>query len=509
MKRILSVFLASLLCFCLFACSGSDEPIENVSKEESSLVEESSEVIPAHEPYVIAHTAESKKTAEGLGLTIRDVSGIDFELVEITGEADVKPEMDVVIGIVPSFVELTYTPFYHGDNGYTSKDGIAYIFGANADSCEIAAMYFVSDCVSGDGISEEITERLNFNGFPYENATLNGNSLKDFTIVCAATENEAKYEDVGNELNAFLLAEGNFNLPVSTSKTATYEKEIVIGYSARRGMLYDSKKEAEYGLGDYRILISGTKVYIEANNACGAWHAMKRFASLFADGDVTDQEITGTCDLIKVACVGDSITQGNNSADYHKTAYPVYLQRMLGYDYYVKNYGASGYSVVFEDEYSYKKNARYKEALELGADIMIFMLGTNDGNPSKGLKEWEGTERETRYYNNVNEYLDSFIETNPEMQIFMCLPAPLFSQSTRWGDWAEWARRIEEYVIPLNSKIAEERNLPIVDIHSWAVEHPEMFPDGLHPLEETYKDYAQRVYDEIIGKLKYIPSEAE
>ena len=508
MKRSIIIILMFALCLSLFACSDGGSDTSKPESKEDISVEESSEVIPVYVPYVIAHTAESKETAEGLGLIIRDVSGIGYELVEIVGEADVMSGMDVVIGIVPSFVELTYTPFYHGDNGYTSKDGIAYIFGANADSCEIAAMYFISDCVSGDGISEKITERLNFNGFPLENATLNGSSLKDFTIVCAATENEAKYEDVGNELNAFLLAEGNFELPLSTSKTATYEKEIVIGYSARRGMLYESKKEAEYGIGDYRILIKGTKVYIEANNACGAWHAMQELTKLFTDEDgaavdVTDQEITGSCELIKVACVGDSITQGNNSADYHKTAYPVYLQRMLGYDYYVKNYGASGYSVVFEDQYSYKKHKLYNEALALKADIMIFMLGTNDGNPSNGLKEWEGTEREKRYYDNVNEYLDSFVETNPDMQIFMCLPAPLFSQSTRWGDWAEWARRIEEYVIPLNRKIAEERDLPIVDIHSWAVEHPEVFPDGLHPLEESYRDYAQRVYDEIIDKLKY------
>ena len=501
MKKFLTLFLISAMFLSLVSCGeNAVEVSEDVSEAVSA--EESSEVIPPHEPYGIAYAnnADGEAAAAAVRDHIAEKSGIDCVLEAIETEEDVKEGTDIVIGIIPSFVEIPYTPMYHGDHGYVSKEGKVYIFGADADSLMNAAIEFENDCVSSDGIAEDITDKTVFLGFPFANddKTVNGAHIKDFTIACATTENEAKYEDIAAFLKEYLLAEGNFELPISTSKTATYEKEIVIGYTSRRGSLYESKKEAEYGIEDYRILFKGTKVYIEANNACGAYHAVMHFLGLFNGEDIKDQDITGSHPLIKVACVGDSITQGNNSADYHKTAYPVYLQRMLGYDYYVKNYGASGYSVVFEDQYSYSKDSRYKAALDLKADVMIFMLGTNDGNPKDGLKDWEGTNREQRYYNNVNEYLDSFLETNPDMQIFMCLPAPLFSQSTRWGDWEEWARRIVDYVIPLNRKVAEERNLPIIDIYSWAVKHPEMFPDGLHPLEETYCDYAKRVYDEIM-----------
>ena len=36
-----------------------------------------------------------------------------------------------------------------------------------------------------------------------------------------------------------------------------------------------------------------------------------------------------------------------------------------------------------------------------------------------------------------------------------------------------------------------------MDMYSWSKNHPEVFKDGLHPYNESYKVYAERVYDEI------------
>ena len=45
---------------------------------------------------------------------------------------------------------------------------------------------------------------------------------------------------------------------------------------------------------------------------------------------------------VKVACVGDSVTYGARIEDRENDAYPAQLQRMLGPDYEVCNFGRSG-----------------------------------------------------------------------------------------------------------------------------------------------------------------------
>jgi hypothetical protein len=57
--------------------------------------------------------------------------------------------------------------------------------------------------------------------------------------------------------------------------------------------------------------------------------------------------------VVKVACVGDSITYGATSTNDQQN-YPNYLQEMLGLDYHVLNAGISGYSIVSTDQYAYK-----------------------------------------------------------------------------------------------------------------------------------------------------------
>ena len=173
----------------------------------------------------------------------------------------------------------------------------------------------------------------------------------------------------------------------------------------------------------------------------------------------------------------------------------MYLQRMLGYDYIVKNHGHSGYSVVFSDEYSYSKSPLYTKAKEFAPDVVIYMLGTNDCNPGQDYKSWDNGNREATYRADTMRYLNSFREINGDVQIFMSIP-PTLCYSTIWP-WEEWAARIEKHVSIINREIAEEEGLPIVDMYSWSKNHSEVFKDGLHPYNESYKVYAERVYDEI------------
>ena len=80
-------------------------------------------------------------------------------------------------------------------------------------------------------------------------------------------------------------------------------------------------------------------------------------------------------DIIRIACVGDSITEGHQN---YSISYPKQLQDKLNEIYgegvfLVGNFGVSGATAG-----SYFTTTKYKESLYFNPDIVITMLGTND-----------------------------------------------------------------------------------------------------------------------------------
>ena len=82
---------------------------------------------------------------------------------------------------------------------------------------------------------------------------------------------------------------------------------------------------------------------------------------------------------IKIACVGDSLTDGSKSSGGKKgdTAYPAWLGRILGSSYDVRNFGAAGDTLLRGTGWSYWIG-RFRQSKEFAPDIVIIMLGTND-----------------------------------------------------------------------------------------------------------------------------------
>ena len=90
---------------------------------------------------------------------------------------------------------------------------------------------------------------------------------------------------------------------------------------------------------------------------------------------------------LRIAFIGDSITEGIGSSDKTTDSYPAQLQTLLGDEYVVGNFGKSGayvldadseYNVKTNKDLSYRNTQQYKDSLEFGADVVVVILGIND-----------------------------------------------------------------------------------------------------------------------------------
>jgi hypothetical protein len=86
---------------------------------------------------------------------------------------------------------------------------------------------------------------------------------------------------------------------------------------------------------------------------------------------------------IRVACVGDSITHGDELDDREYNSYPSVLARRLGRTYFVGNFGEGGAAVFKNAGKSYYKLGAYKRALAFKPKIFVIMLdpSTKPSNP--------------------------------------------------------------------------------------------------------------------------------
>ena len=115
---------------------------------------------------------------------------------------------------------------------------------------------------------------------------------------------------------------------------------------------------------------------------------------------------------IKVACVGDSITYGHGVANWKENNYPAVLQKLLGDGYHVANFGSTGACVNPNGDQPYRSGKVYQESLAYDADILIFMLGTNDSKQ----ENWKGIEA---FKENYKELLSTYLECENPPKVYI------------------------------------------------------------------------------------------
>jgi lysophospholipase L1-like esterase len=177
---------------------------------------------------------------------------------------------------------------------------------------------------------------------------------------------------------------------------------------------------------------------------------------------------------INVSCVGDSITE--------LSGYPAALQTMLGKDYSVGNFGVSGSTVSTNSKMAYIEQSAFQEAKDFQPSVVVIMLGTNDAHSYQSTIDF-GTD----YMNLVNEYQS--LDNQPE--ILLVEPPPIYD-----NDLDLSGTKLQKDIVPVIDQIADELNLPVVDVNFALTNHPEYFiDDGVHPNPEGAVAIANEIWE--------------
>ncbi len=198
---------------------------------------------------------------------------------------------------------------------------------------------------------------------------------------------------------------------------------------------------------------------------------------------------------IKVACVGDSITYGLGVENWSKNNYPKVLNNLLGKDYSVSNFGVSGSCVQDTGDKPYLLTEMYQESLAYEADVLIFMLGTNDTK----TQNWKGTEVFKEKY---LEVLDSYLQGEKVPKVYLGTSAMAYYTDGKTEGVAEFDIQPElvKEVVEVVREIAKERGYELIEIHELTREHPEWFEaDGIHPNADGAAEIAQLAAETING----------
>lgn len=192
---------------------------------------------------------------------------------------------------------------------------------------------------------------------------------------------------------------------------------------------------------------------------------------------------------IRISCIGASITHGHGLPNPQHDSYPGQLQKLLGQNYLVNNFGVSGTTLLSTGDFPYRKTAAYRAALQSNPDIVVIDLG---GNDSKLINRVHLAE----YENDYAELIDTFRMLPSHPRIIIMLPVPSFVTDTT----AIWNPVIVSQIIPKAKQVAFDKKVEVLDMHSILIDKAAWMPDKIHPNTEGAGVIAEKLYNAVSQK---------
>lgn len=195
--------------------------------------------------------------------------------------------------------------------------------------------------------------------------------------------------------------------------------------------------------------------------------------------------------LVKVACVGDSITAGVGSSA-EQNNYPSLLGDLLGPGYDVANFGESGATLLQHGDSPYKQRGSYGRSAAFGPNVVIILLGTNDSKP----QNWAHKNEFAADYAALLDYYAA-LPTHPKL--YACLPAPVPKPNYGINEPSV----TEE--LPIIRQVAAQKGATVIDVHSRMPSDNADFVDGVHPNDGGYVLLASAIYQGITHAPVILP----
>lgn len=200
-------------------------------------------------------------------------------------------------------------------------------------------------------------------------------------------------------------------------------------------------------------------------------------------------------DAKRVACVGNSITYGHGIDMKDDEGYPAQLQKILGRDYCVRNYGRSGRTLLNNGNQPYMKEKAWKSAKEFNPDIVIVKFGTNDSKP----KNWDTHSKE--FPTDLQQMINELKALPSKPRIILCDPIKCTAPIKPGYDNQIRDSVILNIITPIINKVAKKNKLEVIDLRpTLNYEKDDMQRDGIHPTAKGDKKLAQAVADAIMRK---------
>ncbi|WP_413667507.1 GDSL-type esterase/lipase family protein [Mucilaginibacter sp. Mucisp86] len=197
--------------------------------------------------------------------------------------------------------------------------------------------------------------------------------------------------------------------------------------------------------------------------------------------------INGANAITRITCIGASITYGATLPDPATQSYPAQLQKLLGKNYSVSNFGVSSATLLRKGDLSYWSTKAYQQALQSKPDLVFIDLG---GNDAKLVNRIHLDEYEKDYHDLVR----SFAQLPSHPRIVLLLPIPSFQADTN----QIYDKVIVNNIIPKLRNVAYDEHLEVIDMHSMFINHESWMPDKIHPNLEGTAMTAKRLYDAVV-----------
>ncbi|HXK18893.1 MAG TPA: GDSL-type esterase/lipase family protein [Polyangiaceae bacterium] len=169
---------------------------------------------------------------------------------------------------------------------------------------------------------------------------------------------------------------------------------------------------------------------------------------------------------LKVACTGTSAMQGLGSSAGHHV--PDELGRALGPGFDVGNFGAQGTTAIASIASSYAATSQMKAALAFNPNVVLFWFGGNDS--------FQGT-----WDAHKSEFKADYTSLIRTFQALPTHPKTLLVRLWTFVDGPVQRTVLDQEILPLIDQIAVDTGSELIDYRKAFENHPEYFPDGMHP----------------------------